>query len=124
MIGRLHTFVYDCSDPEALAAFYAELLGRPVTLRGGDWVVIGDPEEWPVIAFQKVDDHRPPAWPDPGRPQQAHLDVWVEDIDSAEKRVLGMGATRLRVEEGGDRVWFRVYADPAGHPFCLEYDAA
>ncbi|MGW9351566.1 VOC family protein [Nocardiopsis flavescens] len=123
MIGRLHTFVYDCPDPEALAGFYAELLGRPVTEREEDWVTVGDPREWPVLAFQRVEGHRAAAWPDPERPQQAHLDVWVEDIDTAQARVLELGAALLRTEEEGGRVWFRVYADPAGHPFCLEYDA-
>ncbi|MFL1376657.1 MULTISPECIES: VOC family protein [unclassified Nocardiopsis] len=123
MIGRLHTFVFDCPDPEALAEFYAELLGRPVTLREEGWAAIGDQEEWPVLAFQRVEGHKEAAWPDPERPQQAHLDVWVEDIDPAERRVLELGATLLRTEEKGEKVWFRIYADPAGHPFCLEYEA-
>ncbi|CAL9492885.1 hypothetical protein SUDANB121_03292 [Nocardiopsis dassonvillei] len=122
MIGRLHTFVYDCPDPEALAGFYAELLGRPIGQRDDGWVTIGDPEQWPVLAFQKVAGHRAPAWPDPERPQQAHLDVWVEDIDAAQARVLELGAVLLRTAEEGTQERFRVYADPAGHPFCLEYD--
>jgi hypothetical protein len=54
-------------------------------------------------------------WPDPQSPQQMHIDVRVEDIDAAEARPLELGARRL--EGGGDQ--FRVYADPAGHPFCL-----
>jgi predicted enzyme related to lactoylglutathione lyase len=123
MIGRLHAFVHDCPAPGALAEFYAELLGRPVTLREGDWAAVGDREEWPVLAFQRVEGHREARWPDPERPQQAHLDVRVEDIDTAERRVLELGATLLRAEEKGEKVWSRIYADPAGHPFCLEYEA-
>jgi hypothetical protein len=65
--------------------------------------------------FQQVDDHRPPAWPDPTRPQQAHLDVLVDDLDAAEAHATGLGATRL---PGGGET-FRVFADPSGHPFCL-----
>lgn len=121
MIGRLHTMVIDCPDPEALAAFYSELLGLPVSGRDGTWVEIG--RTWPIVAFQHAPDHEPPAWPDPGRPQQMHLDVWVEDIEAAEARVLELGARRLTgagEDTGGP---FRVYADPAGHPFCLEYPA-
>jgi hypothetical protein len=39
-----------------------------------------------------------------------------DDVDAAERAVLAAGATRLPNEhEGG----FRVFADPAGHPFCL-----
>jgi len=65
----------------------------------------------PRIAFQPAPDHQPPAWPDPARPQQMHLDVMVEDVAAAGLRVLAMGATKL---DGPG-----VYADPAGHPFCL-----
>ncbi|GAB2517585.1 VOC family protein [Nocardiopsis aegyptia] len=120
MIGRLRTVAIDCPDPEALAGFYSELLGLPVTERVDDWVVLAG-DELPRIAFQRVPDHRPPAWPDPERPQQMHFDVWVDDIDAAEARVLDLGATPLaRVEDDPDDL-FRVYADPVGHPFCLEF---
>ena len=54
-------------------------------------------------------------WPDPARPQQAHLDIMVDDLDAGEQRALALGATRLN---GGGET-FRVFADPAGHPFCL-----
>ncbi|MEE2039872.1 VOC family protein [Nocardiopsis sp. CT-R113] len=123
MIGHLRTIAIDCPDPDALAGFYSELLGLP--LSGGDdqWVVIGGGEGQPRLAFQRVQDHRPPAWPDPDHPQQMHFDITVDDIEAAEERVLALGATPLaRVEEDpGDL--FRVYADPAGHPFCLEFTA-
>ncbi len=117
MIGRLHTVVIDCPNPAALAEFYSELLGLPITRRDSDWVTIGG-VGWPRIAFQLAPDLREPAWPDPQRPQQVHLDVQVDDIDAAEQRVLALGATRLPSDESG----FRVYADFAGHPFCLEFD--
>ena len=51
-------------------------------------------------------------------PQQFHLDIRVADIDAAEAQVLALGAARLPSTEPG----FRVYADPAGHPFCLEWE--
>ncbi|MFW6642170.1 VOC family protein [Nocardiopsis algeriensis] len=121
MIGRLHALAIDCPDPDALAEFYGELLGLSVVQRSEHWVVIG--EEWPQIAFQRAPGHRPPAWPDPERPQQMHLDVWVEDIEAAEARVLELGARKLGVSEDDPDDLFRVYADPAGHPFCLEYSA-
>ena len=117
MIGRLHTVVIDGPNPAALAEFYSELLGLPITERDSDWVTIGG-EGWTRIAFQLAPDLAPPAVPDPQRPQQLHLDVQVDDIDSAEQQVLALGATRLP----GDESDFRVYADPAGHPFCLEFD--
>ncbi|GLU48763.1 VOC family protein [Nocardiopsis ansamitocini] len=116
MIGRLSTVVLDCPDPRALARFYSKLLGLPIIGDEGVWVDIGD-RQGVRISFQEAPDHEPPRWPDPAFPQQAHLDVLVDDIDAAEPKVLALGATRLPCS--GER--FRVYADPAGHPFCLEW---
>ncbi len=115
MIGRLDTVVIDCPDPRALADFYCRLLGMHLVEDEGDWVTIRTDSDAPGVAFQQVADFRPPQWPDPARPQQFHFDVRVDDIDAAEQRVLAAGATRLP-GEGDD---FRVFADPAGHPFCL-----
>ena len=68
----------------------------------------------PVVSLY-VNDYNAPEWPNPARPQQAHLDLIVDDLDAGEARALELGATRL---DGGGQT-FRVYADPAGHPFCL-----
>jgi hypothetical protein len=62
-----------------------------------------------------VENYAPPQWPDPSKPQQAHLDIEVADLDTGESAALAIGATRL--PGGGDT--FRVFADPHGHPFCL-----
>lgn len=70
-----------------------------------------------VLAFQRVEDHQPPQWPDAARAQQFHLDLGVEDLDQAQKDVPNQGATLLDDGEG-KRIW-RIFADPAGHPFCL-----
>lgn len=110
MIGRLHHTVLDCADPEALASFYAALLGLPVTYRSDDFVVVAASDTTSGLAFQLAPDHRPPTWPDPGVPQQVHFDVMVEDVAEAGPLVLALGARKLAPG---------VYADPAGHPFCL-----
>jgi catechol 2,3-dioxygenase-like lactoylglutathione lyase family enzyme len=110
MIGRMHHVVFDCPDPHALAEFYSALLGQPVTYRSDDWVVVAPSDKASGLAFQLAPDHQPPTWPDPAVPQQVHLDIMVEDVAAAGPGVLALGATSL----GGD-----VYADPAGHPFCL-----
>jgi catechol 2,3-dioxygenase-like lactoylglutathione lyase family enzyme len=104
--------VLDCPDPHALAGFYAELIGLPVTYTSDDFVVVSRDDTTSGFAFQKAPDHRPPRWPDPAHPQQVHLDVMVDDLSRASDQVLALGATAL---EGGDHV----FADPAGHPFCL-----
>jgi catechol 2,3-dioxygenase-like lactoylglutathione lyase family enzyme len=111
MIGRLHHVVLDCPDPAALAAFYSSLLGQPITYQSDNWVVVADDETSSGLAFQLAPDHHPPSWPDSAVPQQLHLDVMVADVAAAGPRVLALGATKLAGEN--------VYADPAGHPFCL-----
>ncbi|MFD9792790.1 VOC family protein [Streptomyces sp. NPDC059070] len=122
MIGELQCVVLDCSDVRQLALFYGELLGGEVNRPDrrwsvdDDWATLHTPSG-AVLAFQRVADHRPPRWPDPSRPQQFHLDLGVPDLDSAEAAVLALGATLLDGASDG-RGW-RVYADPAGHPFCL-----
>ena len=112
MIGRPHHVAYDCVDPLALACFYSALLGLPVTFTSEDWVVVAASERASGFAFQRAPGHRPPSWPDLGSSQQVHLDVMVDDVEEADAAVVALGARRL---DGGDHV----YADPAGHPFCL-----
>ncbi|WP_335971146.1 MULTISPECIES: VOC family protein [Streptomycetaceae] len=119
MIGTLGAVVLDCPDPASLAAFYAELVGGTVDAEDSTWVDLNR-EDGQRLSFQLAPAHRAPAWPDPERPQQFHLDIAVprEQMDTAEQQVLSLGATLLEGDQGGTRNW-RVYADPAGHPFCL-----
>jgi predicted enzyme related to lactoylglutathione lyase len=115
-----HTFAFDCPDPLALADFYARLLGYAVSDVADDWVTITGPG--PQLSFQLAPDHVPPTWPAPDVPLQAHLDLFVADIGSAHARVLELGGRALDPEEAPaarPSRGFRVYADPAGHPFCL-----
>jgi predicted enzyme related to lactoylglutathione lyase len=113
-IARYPAFVLDCPDPEALATFYGALLDWPVKTSDG-WAEIradyGD-----CIGFQRVESYRPPQWPGQDVPQQMHLDVNVDDLDEAEKAVMELGATKAEHQPG---TTFRVFLDPAGHPFCL-----
>ena len=112
-IGRLHHVVLDARDPHALARFWSAVLGRPITYESADWVVVAVDERHSGMAFQLAPDHEPPVWRDPARPQQVHHDVMVDDVAAAEQAVRALGATRL-ASDGGS-----VWADPAGHPFCL-----
>jgi catechol-2,3-dioxygenase len=109
----LFAVTIDAPDAPALARFYADLLGMAVTYEGPEGALIaGDGKS---VMFQQVSDYSPPRWPDPAHPQQAHLDIIVDDLDAGGARAMELGATRLT--GGGDR--FRIFADPAGHPFCL-----
>jgi hypothetical protein len=110
MRARLHHLVLDCPEPRMLAGFYARLLDQPITYDSDDFVVVAPNDRTSGIAFQRAAGHRAPTWPAADVPQQMHLDVMVDDPEAAGTQVLQLGATRL----DGD-----VYADPAGHPFCL-----
>ena len=112
-VMRLYAVTIDAPDASALARFYADLTGMAVTSDGPDLAVIAD--DHMRLVFQQVSDYHPPRWPDPAHPQQAHLDLIVDDLDAGEARAVELGARRLST--GGER--FRVFADPAGHPFCL-----
>jgi catechol 2,3-dioxygenase-like lactoylglutathione lyase family enzyme len=112
MIGRLHHVILDCPDPNRLADFYAALLGLSVTYRSPDFAVVARDDTSSGIGFQLSAGYQPPDWPSADRGQQSHLDVMVDDPDLAQPWALGLGA-RLLSAPG------RVYADPAGHPFCL-----
>ncbi|MCK2238759.1 MULTISPECIES: VOC family protein [unclassified Crossiella] len=120
-LGVLQCLVLHCPAPRRLAAFYQELLGGEVNRPDRRWAVNAD---WStlhlpdgrVLCFQRQPGHRRPVWGDERRPQLAHLDIDVADLAAAHERVLELGATLLDSALG--RGW-QVYADPAGHPFCL-----
>jgi len=126
--------VLDTTDPRALAEFYRQLFGlayRPgdespsegePDENGQDWLVLRRPDGSPVLAFQKVDDLPPSTWPEPGVPQQMHLDTTVPDaleFAGQHERALALGARVVYDRSDDEEEPLRVYADPAGHPFCI-----
>jgi catechol 2,3-dioxygenase-like lactoylglutathione lyase family enzyme len=111
MHGRLHHVILDCRDPAALARFYSDLLDQPITYASDDFVVVAANDQSSGLAFQRSPDHRAPTWPDSTVAQQIHLDIMVEDVAAAVPHVLALGASKLNGDD--------VFADPAGHPFCL-----
>jgi hypothetical protein len=114
-IGRAPSFVFDCPDPGTLARFYGALLDWTVSVdEDGTWADVRSDGQ--CICFQQVADYRAPVWPGQEVPQQLHLDVIVDDLDDGEKAVVELGATKAEHQPGAT---FRVFLDPAGHPFCL-----
>jgi predicted enzyme related to lactoylglutathione lyase len=113
-IARFPSIVIDCPDPGLLAQFYGELLDWKVDI-SSDWAEIRA-DYGQCISFQPVADYTPPVWPGQEVPQQSHLDLAVDDLDAAEAAVLDLGATKAEHQPG---TTFRVFLDPAGHPFCL-----
>ncbi|GAA1879450.1 VOC family protein [Lapillicoccus jejuensis] len=119
MGARLEKTVVDCPDPRALAAFYAEVLGMQVNEDSADWVVIGRGPGGRELAFHIAGPGwAPPPWPDDASSLQLHLDLRVDDVETAERQVTSLGATPVTTD---DERGYRVYRDPAGHPFCLVF---
>ncbi|MGW4566545.1 VOC family protein [Streptomyces sp. NPDC004561] len=110
--------VLDCAEPEKLAEFYRELLegehtgasANLVEIRGADGV---------RLAFRRDVNATPPSWPRPENSLQAHLDFLVEDLDEAERRVVGLGGRPIETKDAAGPYEERGYADPAGHSFTL-----
>ncbi|MFI6783237.1 VOC family protein [Micromonospora sp. NPDC050276] len=133
-VPKLCSVVLDCTDARALAEFYRQLLGfvyRPgdeppaagqADERGRDWLVLRSPAGGTQIAFQRV-EHLPEAtWPTNVVPQQLHLDLTVESVEELlvqHERVLRLGGRLLYDRIGDPDEPLRVYADLAGHPFCV-----
>jgi hypothetical protein len=130
----LRQVVLDCTDARVLAEFYRQLLGfryRPgdeppapggPDPKGRDWLVLQDVTGTPRLAFQQVAELPEPTWPDGPRPQMLHLDLTVStvaDLNTQHARTLGLGARLLRDRSDDPDEPLRVYADPAGHPFCI-----
>lgn len=113
--AKLGAIALDCPDPQALAKFYADLMGVDVGFTSDTFAAFKAQGLW--VSMHRVEDYRPPRWPDPEAPQQVHLDFAVDDLDGAESRAVSLGATKAQTQPEPDR--WRVMIDPAGHPFCL-----
>jgi catechol 2,3-dioxygenase-like lactoylglutathione lyase family enzyme len=111
----LSSVTLNCPNAGQLAAFYAEITGGQVRTVEQAWATIRGPGG--RIDFQTVPDHTPPTWPDAAVPIQMHLDFLVDDLAATEARVLAAGATKFGPQP--NREHCTVFADPAGHPFCL-----
>jgi catechol 2,3-dioxygenase-like lactoylglutathione lyase family enzyme len=130
---KLLQVVLDASDARQLAEFYRRLLGlqyRPgdeppapgqPDPQGQDWLVLRN-AGGAQVAFQQVAALPKATWPEGPVPQQLHLDLSVRtkaELDAQHERALALGATLLEDDADDPDEPLRVYADPAGHPFCI-----
>ena len=104
----------ECPDAGALAQFYAVITGGRITFRNEQWASVNGPGG--RIDFQTAPAYVRPTWPDPMSSMQAHLDFDVDDLEATEARVMAAGASKFDLQPNDH---CRVYADPAGHVFCL-----
>ena len=126
--------VLDGTDARALAEFWRQLLGLEYREgdeeppagepdeRGADWLVLRGADGGRQLAFQQVSELAPSTWPQHAVPQQLHLDLTVGSVAALEEqhgRALALGARLLLNRSDDEEEPLRVYADPAGHPFCI-----
>lgn len=131
---RLRQVVLDSTDVRRSAEFWRQLLGLVYREdaeppppgeddpAGRDWLNLRTPSGEPCLAFQQVDELPRVTWPEPGVPQQLHLDLSVRDVaelDAVHTRVLELGGRLLFDRSEDDDEPLRVYGDPDGHPFCV-----
>jgi hypothetical protein len=131
---KLRQVVLDTMDVRMLAEFYRRLLGwryrpgdEPVGLgepdpRGTDWLVLEAAAGVVKIAFQQVAYLPRATWPVGQHPQMLHLDLTVAtvgELNLQDARAVSFGATLLFDRSDDPQEPLRVYADPAGHPFCI-----
>lgn len=114
-----NVIVFDAADLHAESAFWAKVLDGHVFTDDAWHSVIDADGEW-RIGVQLTPDHVAPRWPDGNPPQQVHIDLHVEDPHAAHDEVIALGATLLQAAPDlGSEEGHHVYADPAGHPFCI-----
>jgi len=119
MTARMTAIVLETTDPQRLAEFYRDLIGGKIVDAHPEWYTVEGPDGGVQLSVQRAPGHQPPTWPDPASSMQYHIDFAVEDLDAAEEHALSLGATKFDHQPGTS---FLVFADPAGHPFCLCQD--
>ena len=118
-IGWIREVVLDAEDPWALARFWTGLLGGTPAEWYPGWVTLEPAPHGQRLSFQGT------ATPLTRDTARVHFDILVADLAAAHARVIAAGATAVgeplspRPGPDGEPVPWRVYRDPAGHPFCL-----
>ena len=127
-IAHLAYTALDCDNPVELAHFYSKITGHKVqpfdegeTAETCEWLELIDEADFTAMAFQKIENYQKPTWPTGGLPQQAHIDFHAKVLDIAEKALLEIRAVKAEFQPKPHR--FRIYLDPAGHPFCIVQNA-
>lgn len=115
----LMSVIVDAADLDAESSFWHRLLGGSITPTPTDHFL--QVAGMPVLVIHHAPGQLPPRWPD-GADQQLHIDLGTDDPDAADRRVLDAGGSRLRpthLASSSGHGAARVYASPAGHPFCI-----
>lgn len=115
VVARRGIVALDCEDPATLAEFWTAMLGGEVMFTHDTSIVVRT--EWLWLSAMQIPDYQPPTWPSNDVPKQIHLNLAVDDVESAVAEALRHGASSATFQPAPSE--FRVMLDPAGHPFCL-----
>ncbi|MFM8810600.1 MAG: VOC family protein, partial [Actinomycetota bacterium] len=106
--------VFDCADTEALARFWQGIVGGTIDSRTASptWLSLGSVDGFVKLSFQKVPEGK-------NVKNRVHLDLDVEDLETAVKTAVGLGARVVGdvIEEPTN--WFQVMLDIEGNEFCF-----
>lgn len=114
-LARVAMVTLDCADTVPLTDFWVGLLDGTVLARDEKFSVVRTDTIW--VGTVRVPDYTPPTWPGGPTPKHVHLDLAVRDLEEAEAEALRLGARKAEHQPQPDQ--WRIYLDPAGHPFCL-----
>lgn len=132
-VPNLFQVVLDAEDARGLAEFYRVFLGLeyapasvppPPGERDDDdaWLVLTHPDGSRALAIERAERLPRATWPHGPVPQQLHLDLTVPSVEALLRqrdRALALGATQLEDRTSDPDEPLFVFADPAGHPFCI-----
>ena len=117
MALRWQSTCIDTTDPAALARWWSELLGWPITDEDDDEVYLTPPSasgssvpSLPELAFFRVPEAK-------AGKNRLHLDLVPDDQAAEVARAESLGARRVDIGQGSP-TWV-VLADPEGNEFCI-----
>ncbi|MFP3992263.1 VOC family protein [Streptomyces sp. E11-3] len=111
MRARLEQVVVDCHDPKTLVRFWSGLLGGTPVDRARDWSHV-EPPGFPRLAFQPVPESK-------AVKNRLHLDIAVDDLETAATEAVRLGATLSGAAVTDDQGAFQAMCDPEGNEFCF-----
>lgn len=104
---KITTIMINTRNPERLAGFWKALLRVEESYKVDNFLWLKAADGSPAIGFQKVEDAK-------NRHQKIHIDILVEDKQSATKEVQRLGGSLI--QEGSIN---NIVADPEGNQFCV-----
>lgn len=114
MTLTVHSITFDCVEPRRLAEFWSAALDFTTERMEDDLASVEDPRgEVPRLLFLQVPEEKPVK-------NRVHLDLRAGDMEAEVERLVGLGATKLRVFDFGSGDVFTVMQDPEGNEFCVE----